>query len=432
VTDDAAEEAVAEEAEEAVEEVVEETTGEPAEETVEDAAEETAEEPAKEPEKVEEDKQEADLASEVAEKVEVDTIAALEDYFAEKIANVPRDGWAENEIAQEVNDISMDVAGIVAKYFDLNIESVEDVEKLLNTDVSKIAQDPEIVGIGDKMVLTGMDLTALLEKYFTSLAEDAYEDVESGRITQQGVEKILLEAQSDIEGIAQLYIEGVFGQIFDSGLSDEEFNEALAELGAGALKLMDEYGAIDLDSLGLGDIDINDLTDADIEVIVTLDEMDEEVLDGLSSLIGVDVRAVLDSYIEAINASNENVQIENHESEKAYSAPDEEIMTAIEKEEELNEDDDVLPQEVIDVINEAILNGYFEDAVESLEKEVETASEAETETETENAAETETETETATETASETGSEAFTVNIPSVKTTDTTVLLPVSMLRYFK
>lgn len=402
--------------------VVEENETEKTEEPAEVEEPEKTEEPeaeAKEPEKVEKPEVEAseevskepaqevlDIETGVAEKVEVDTIAALEDYFAEKIANIPRDGWAENEIASQINDISVDVAGIVAKYFDVDINSPEDIEKLLNTDISQIQNDPELGQIGDKLIVTGMDLTGLLEKYFTSLVEDANADVASGRLSQEGVEKILLEAKADIEGIAQLYVQGVFGQIFDMNLSEEEFNEALAELGAGALQVMNDYGAIDLESLGLGDINIEDLTDADIEVIITLNEMDDDVIDGLSDLIGVDVRAVIDSYMEALAGAGESLVVENHINPSAWSAPDEKVMAAIEKEEALKGDDEVLSQDVIDTINEAILNGYFEDALDSIEgEEVEKAAPE---------------------------AESFTIQLPSVKAVDSKVLLPSSMLRYFE
>ncbi len=388
------------------------TETEPSEEkTKTEEAEEVSEAPSQEV---------LDVETEVADKVQVDTIAALEDYFAEKIANIPRDGWAENEIASQIGDISLDVAGIVIKHFDVEINSLEDAERFLNNDLPQIANDPELAEIGDKLAVTGMDITALLEKYFTALVDDANADVMSGRISQEGVEKILLEAESDIEGIAQLYVQGVFGQIFDTQLSDEEFSDALAELGAGALQLMDEYGAIDLDALGLGDIDVDALTDADIEVIITLNELDDDVIDGLSQLIGVDVRSVIDSYMKALDGTK--LEIEDHDIPSAWSAPDEEIMAAIEKEEELTEDDVVLSQDVIDTINEAIIGGYFEEALDAIEGEETSQSIA---ADTEDGAETEAETEAE-------DSDAYTIQLQSVKASDSKVMLPVYMLKYFK
>ena len=333
----------------------EETETEVATEKEVEAAAETEAEATAEAEAVEE------ATKAAAQQIEVDTIAALQDFFAEKINNIPRDGWAENEIAKEINSVSNGVVNIVGKYFD------GDVEKLIDMDYRKVGEDiltdEDVAKVGDKIVATGMDLSALLENYFLSLYEDVSGDVVSGRITQQGVEKILAEAETDIEGIAKLYLEGIegkFSEVFNTNLSDEEIEEIVKELSEGSLQLMEDYGGVDLDALGLGDLDIDSLTDADVNVVITLNEMDDDVISGLSSMLGVDVRGVIDRYMDAINSSDSKIKIveENHESKAAQSAPDPIVLAAIDK--QATDEDIIVPQEVIDVLNEAIIEAAEE------------------------------------------------------------------------
>ena len=407
-----------------VEEEIEEAESETKEETKEEAKEETAKEDSEEAETAIEE-----VATQATQKIEVDTIDALGAYFAEKAAAVPRDGWAENEIAKELNDVSKDVTAIIGKYF-----NGADIEDLIGFDATKLANDEDIAKVGDKVVAAGMDLSALSERYFSSLYEDVSADVVNGRLSQDGAVKILNEAATDIEGITRLYLEGVagaFSQVFNTDLSSEEFAETIAELGDGALQIMDDYGAIDLDEIGLGDLKLKDLTDADIEVVITLNEMDDSVIDGLSSLLGVDVRSTLDSYIDAINKSGSKTKIveEKHETEKAQSAPDPIVLAAIDEVEIGEPDDDyVVPQEIIDIINEAIGEAQAgesasEDAVEDADAkadEPEAAEEAKTEAADEPV-----------EKAAEGSTGAFTVEIGKLIKADGKVMLPAYMLKYF-
>ena len=347
------------EEEEDVTVAVEET---PAEEA---AAEETADLPTVEPEAKEEaepadfaeenmNDSNAELTEKASKQAEVDTIAALQSYFAEKIADVPRDGWSEAEIASELGDVSNDVVGIIAQHFNGDVMSLLSTEELQKLGVD-IASDPGMADVGYQLADTGLDLTALMEKYFMSAAEDVTEDVYNGRLTQQGAIDILTEAEGNIEGIIRLYVEGVTGalsQVFDTTMPAEEYLDIFAELGEGTLDALDDYEVIDRDALGLGDIDLTELTDADIEVVVTLDGLDEDVLDGLSALFGVDVKATLDGVVEQLTGSG--VVVENHEMETANAAPTEEEAAVQELTEALSEDDIEIPQEIIDLLNEAI------------------------------------------------------------------------------
>ena len=427
-----AEQIVEEEKEAADEETVEETTEEePTEETTEEeAVEETAEEEVTEEAAEETSKEEVieEVTKEAAEQIEVDTIAALGEFFEEKIASIPRDGWAEGEIAKEINSVSKGVVDIIGKYFD------GDIEKLIDMDYEKVGQeiltDEDVAKVGDQIVATGMDLSALLEKYFLSLYEDVSGDIESGRLTQQGAEKILTEARGDIEGIATLYLEGIegrFAEVFNTEMSDEELEEIIRELGEGSLQIMEDYGGLDLDALGLGDIDIKDLSQADIDVVITLNEMDDDVINGLSDLLGVDVRGVLDRYMDAINNSGLNIKVveEVHESEGAQSAPDPIVMAAIEQQEALMGDDYVVPQEVIDALNEAI--------IEAAEERGETVDESMLAVSPDDDTSINDEAEAATEPISEeeTLAEEYTAHVDGVRTIDGKIMLPAFMLKYF-
>ncbi len=343
---------------EQIEEIKEETK------EIREEAEEVKEE-VKEP--VDDDRIE-EIASEAAAKLEVDTIGKLREYFDEKISNVPRDGWSEKEIASKLGSIASDVSDLISEHF-----SQKNIVELMGFDANEILNDKDVEKVAGKVSETGSDLAALCEKYISSLAEDVSADVVNGRLSQDGAVKILTESEGEIEGIAKLYIDGftgALGDVFNTDLSDEEFSNILAELGDGALQIMDEYGAIDLDELGLSDFSLKDLTDAEIDVVITLDGMDDDVIEGLSSLLGVDVRKTLDEYLEQIDAMGipkEYFTEEKHETEKAESAPDEKVMAAIEAEEELSEDDIVIPQEVIDILNEAITEagGKEDDASET-------------------------------------------------------------------
>ncbi len=405
---------------------------------------ETEEKPAKAEEIAEETKEEAvqEVTKAAAEQIEVDTIAALGEFFDEKISNIPRDGWAEGEIAKEINSVSKGVVDIIGKYFD------GDVEDLINMDYEKLGAemltDEDVAKVGDQIVATGMDLSALLEKYFLSLYEDVSGDIESGRLTQQGAEKILVEAEGDIEGIATLYLEGIegkFAEVFNTDLSDEELESIIKELGEGSLQIMEDYGGLDLEALGLGDIDISDLSEADIDVVITLNEMDDDVIDGLSALLGVDVRSTIDRYMDAINNSGANIKIieETHENEEANSAPDPVVMAAIEKQESVMGEDVVISQEVIDILNEAI--------IEAAEARGETVDEsmlavspelAESTPEEDGAPKADStpkaETEAGDDNASEDGrssGEGYKAYIGKIRTSDDEIMLPAYMLKYF-
>ena len=343
-----------------------------------------------------------------SKQIEVDTIAELEDYFAEKIADIPRDGWAENEIARELGDVSKGVAGIITRHFEI------DPADLLTMDYEKkgseVVNDPALKKAGDEIVEAGLDLSALSEKYFTSLYEDVSDDIVSGRLSQEGAIKILNEAETDIEGIARLYLEGLegaFAGVFDTEMSDEEFAEILGELGEGAISVMDDYGLVDLDELGLDGIDIDDLTEADIDVVITLNEMDDDVIDGLSDILGVDVRSKLDEYMEALakDGGNTKLVVEEIVNEFANEEPSEEIKAVTELEETLTDEDIEIPQEVIDILREAIREASGETAEEELPAE-----------EAEDAGST---------------NEPFTINVPGVVKTGQKVMLPANMLKYF-
>ena len=412
--------------EEKVEEINEEITE--VEEEINEAEKEAKEEGKAEDTTADTEEKESaieEVATEATQKIEVDTIAALGAYFAEKTAAVPRDGWAENEIARELNGVSKDVTAIIGKYF-----NGADIEDLIGFDASKLASDDDIAKVGDKVVAAGMDLSALSEKYFASLYEDVSVDIVNGRLSQDGAVKILNEAATDIEGIARLYLEGVAGtfrDVFNTDLTPEEFADTLAELGDGALQLMDDYGAIDLDQLGLADVNLKDLTDADIEVVITLSEMDDDVINGLSELLGVDVRSTLDEYIDQINKISPKTKVveEKHESEKAESAPDPLVVAAIEQVELGEPDEDyVVPQEIIDAINEAIAEA--QGAAEGEES-------AATETEAEESTKQETEAPEAKEApeTSETTTDSFTVEIGKLIKGDGKVMLPAYLIKYF-
>ena len=347
------------------------------------------------------------IAEATAQKVEVDTIAALGDYFTEKIASVPRNGWAENEISEQLGDVSVDVADIVIRYFNIEINDMEDIMNIdKQIDAEGLASDPKILEIQEKLVATGDDLAGLLNNYFNAVYEDVSGDVVSGRLTQEGAIKILNEAETDVEGFVKLYTQAVFGQVFDTNLSAEEVAQALSELGEGAAQIMEDYGILDLESLGLGDMSVKDLTQADIDVVITLNEMDDDVIDGLSELLGVDVRSTLDMYIDQINKSTPDaikVVEENHTDKEAYATPDEEIKAVIELEEELREEDIEIPQEVIDILNEAIKEAQSGNSADEASEDTDDAASA----------------------------SQYTINIGNVYGGSGKVMLPAYMLKYF-
>lgn len=279
------------------------------------AKDEDKDDTAKDADKASAEDETEDLTKAAAEQIQVDTIAELEQYFAEKIADIPRDGWAENEIASELTEVSNGVADIIVRHF--TEDYTEDIEELMSADYynklgSDIINDPEVTDLGDRLAKAGTELSGLMTNYFDSLYEDVSDDIVNGRLTQEGAEKILLEAETDIEGIAQIYMEAIqtsFDEIFDATLGDEEFNELLDEI-SDAVNVLDEYDVIDLESVGVDKLDLrkdlNDLSQADIDVVITLDGMDDEVIDGLSDMFGVDVRTILDEYVEAINEAGLN------------------------------------------------------------------------------------------------------------------------------
>ncbi len=329
VPEDAQEEA----AEEPVEEAAEESAEEPAKEASEEPAKEAAEEPAQES-APEAKAEEVPAALPAQDPSQVDSIAELQGYFNEKIAAVPRDGWAENEIANELAGISTDVTNILMKYLNKYYEEyigqlngdIDDVEKIMNFDPQKaasdiatdVATDEELAEAGGDLAQVGVIVSGLVTNYFNSLAEDVTGDVVSGRLSQDGAVRILNEAAAGIEGVVGAYAEAAAGTVAQvsedvkqSIPPKEEVKETLTEIDD-ALDVLDEYGVIDKDAIGLGDAklaDLADLTDADINVVVTLDAMDDATINGLSQLLGIDVRAALDKYIEQINAAGLGVTV---------------------------------------------------------------------------------------------------------------------------
>ena len=86
------------------------------------------------------------------------------------------------------------------------------------------------------MIATGMDLSALTEKYFSSLYEDVSEDIVNGRLTQDGAVRILVYA--DLPTIKERFKDRMHGNlpapvaqmlekkhgIFDDGSYDYRFD----------------------------------------------------------------------------------------------------------------------------------------------------------------------------------------------------------------
>jgi len=423
------------ELEEKVEEEIKEVEDQP-DTKKDEKAEDKNPEDKKSEEKKPEEKQDKDTAEELTEQaakqLEVDTIAALENYFAEKIADVPRNGWAEGEIAKKLGDISNDVAGIFGKYFNGNIE---DILNFNEAKAAEVASDPDVAKAAEKIAATGMDLAALTENYFASLYEDVSADIVSGRLNQDGAVKILSEAEADIEGVARLYIEGVagkFAEVFNTDLTDEELNEILSELGEGAIDILDDYGVIDKEALGLDKVDLNELTDAEIDVVIQLDGMDDETLNGLSDILGVDVKSTLDAYIKQLDETAGNkVKFveEKHEAEKADAPLEEEIVAAKELVEgALSEEDIVIPQEVIDILNEAIAEATGEAPTQEtvVEEPAQDASDAEPAQDVAS--------QQAPEEPEEEpeASSVYSVNIGNISTDGGKILLPANMIKFFK
>ncbi len=351
-----------------------------------------------------------DIETAAADVIEVDTIDALEKYFAEKIASVPRDGWSEREIATQLSDISGDVSGIIRKYFNIRIDKFDDILNLdKSLDIDGFVASPERAKVEKKLSETGDEISSLVSKYFMSTYEDVSRDLDSGRLSQEGAVKILTEARNDVEAVVSLYVNGVFGQVFNTDLSAQEVADIFKELGAGTLQMMQDYGAIDPKDLKIGDVGIDELTDADISVVVTLNEMDDDVINGLSDILGVDVRSRLDELLKDINRStpeNFTIKEEDHETERADAQLEPKVEAVQELQQALSEDDIEVPQEVIDILNEAIRE----------------AGEARGENPP----------DTVTDTAPDTSSgSAYTVNVGNVEEDGGKIMLPAFMLTYF-
>ncbi len=368
------------------------------------------------------DEAKEEITSEAAKQIEVDTIAELEEYFADKIASVPRDGWAEKEIAKQLDTVASDVAGIITRQANIDIiDFLESGDTPADYVSKSIAKDPAVKDVRDTLKDAGADLAALSQHYITSLYEDVAGDVVSGRLSQDGAVKILEEARDDVEGFARLYMEGVgglFDNVFNTELDEQEFKETLGELANGVVDMLDENGVIDKEELGIEDLDIRDLTDADVEVVITLNEMDDSVIDGLSDLFGVDARSILDEYTSQLDGLGigPHVEKEDHELEEADEGPnDDEIKAAIELSEILDDDEEIeIPQEVIDILREAIKEaqegkGDNEDAEDAESSDLEEA-------EDEDDGPT---------------SSVYTINIGSVTAEGGKVMIPAYMLKYF-
>lgn len=409
-------------------------TEEQAEEKIEEAVEEVKEEEVTKDSKTKEtpaedekkedvaDVADADaIAQEAASNLEVDTIADLEAYFAEKIANVPRDGWAEAEIAKELSSVGKDVTKIVDKHFGKNAIKAHmwnEYGPAYAKAGRDFARDPGMKAVREKLEGAGQELSALMVKYFDSMADDVTEDVISGRLNQEGAVKILEEAENDIVGIARLYIEGVSGAFSDvfGDISEEDLKEFLAEVDD-AVDVLDEYDVIDQKSVGLDKFDIEDLTEAEVEVVITLNDMDEDVINGLSEMFGVDVKSILDGYMKAFSnaGGTEKIIEEKHETEKAYSEPAAETLTGKEQEQELTEDDIEIPQEVIDILNEAIEEAQSGDDLSGETEEIVSGNEL----------------TPIGDVQVEIVDGVFTVSLGKLEKSDGQVLLPSYMLKYF-
>ena len=413
-TEEAAEEATEEKEsevkpEEKTEEKTEDKKEEKTEEKSEDKSEDNKTPDAETVEKIE---------NAAAEQIEVDTIAALGEYFDERIASIPRDGWTEKEVKKQFDLISKDVSKIISKYFNIKIENFFDLITLdEQIDPKGFIKSRELADMKKRLSETGDAISGLIGNYFAASYEDVAADLASGRLSQEGAEKILREAQSEIEGIIRLYINGMFGDVFNLDLSAEEVSKAFSDIGEGTLQVIEDYSGIDPRELEVGGVSIGDLTDADIDVVVTLSEMDDDVINGLSDLLGVDVRGMLDEYVREIKSVIPGGKItfkeENHQMESAETAPDPETEAVIELQEALSEDDAEVPQEVIDILTEAIEEANSEEAADD-PADAATADTAEDTADTVTAPDT-----------------SFTVNVGNVEKNGEKIMLPAFMLKYF-
>lgn len=394
---------VTEEPEVKEEDTKEEDTKETVDVVVEEVEEETAEKSAKiDGRKAEE------IGEAAADKIEVDTIAALNEYFEEKIAALPKDGWSEREAKSQLSAISRDVSGIIGKYFNIKVENFFDLITLdQQIDPEGAKKSKELEDIRKRLSATGDDIAGLVTNYFNATYEDVLQDLASGRLTQQGAEKILREAQGDIEGVIRLYINGGFGEVFNTDLTEEELAGILKDLGESTVKAIEDYTGVDPGNLDIGGISLDELTDADVNVVITLNEMDDDVINGLSEILGVDVRDRLDEYVKEIrNVVPDKITFteEKHDQEEANTALDPETEAMIELQETLSGDDVEVPQEVIDILNDAINEAG------------EASNEAETPTK---------------DKAADNRGSSFTINIGNIEKNGQKVLLPAFMLQYF-
>ena len=219
---------------------------------------------------------------------------ALNNYFAGILDELPEENMTREEAEEALIEVAENSIEIIEDYLGKSIDEVT---------FEDVAQSDEAEELKGALSAAGLEAMDILSEYYDEEMADAL--YEAGKnITPEEFEEIIETYSADAVVMVTAYIDEALSDVLNTDLSREEVEEILGELSENAKALMEEYLGFSIDSIDI-DIDLDelgiDLTDA--EALEILENLDADVLDGLSALLGIDVEEKIEEYAEAVEAA---------------------------------------------------------------------------------------------------------------------------------
>ena len=291
-----AEETVEEDIVEDVEETVEEDVVEDVEETVEEDVvedtEEVAEDVAEEAEEIIDE--EAFYGDATVSDFEVGLLFELQKFFAGEVDEIPELGLSRKEAEKYLNDMANESVKVVEDYFGKNLDEISFYD----------IADEDIQAEAEALLNeASVQIAELINEYYDEeLINTVYELGQ--QVSAEELADIVSAYSVDISGMVKAYLLEMIDPVINTDLDEEEIREILEELGTNAKALMEDYLGYSIESIDI-DIDLGQLGIdlSDEEVADVLSNLDPEIVDGLSEIMGVDVGQAIDDFVIEVEES---------------------------------------------------------------------------------------------------------------------------------
>lgn len=243
-----------------------------------------------------------DLGDVTFDDFEVGLLFEVEKFFAGEIDEIPELGLSRAEAEKFLQNMTDESVKIVEDYFDKNIDEISYYD-LMDSTVQADVQAEVQAELDAAVAEASTEITKLLAEYYTQELVDTA--VEFGKqVPYDELANIVADYAVNTTGMIKAYLLETIDPVINTDLSREEVMEIIEELGTNAKAILEGYLGYEIDSIDIN-VDLAelgfDLTDEDVIDIMT--NLDPEVIDGLSEILGVDVGQAIDDFVIKVEES---------------------------------------------------------------------------------------------------------------------------------